>query len=82
MIHVIFLAQLREQLGVSSMDIPAGRIKTLSELKQHLLLQNPAWEPMLSNLKILTAVNYSYVKGDQVLLDGDEVAFFPPVTGG
>jgi sulfur-carrier protein len=82
MIHVIFLAQLREQLGVSAIDIPAGQIKTLSELKKNLLLQNPAWEPMLSNIKILTAVNHSYVKGDQALMDGDEVAFFPPVTGG
>ena len=82
MIHFIFLAQLREKLGVSSMDIPAEQIKTLSELKKYLLLQNPAWEPVLSNLKILTAVNHSYVKGDEALLDGDEVAFFPPVTGG
>jgi molybdopterin synthase sulfur carrier subunit len=82
MIHVIFLAQLREQLGVSAIDIPAEQIKTLSELKNHLLLQNPAWEPTLSNIKILTAVNHAYVKGDQPLLDGDEVAFFPPVTGG
>lgn len=82
MIHVVFLAQLREQLGVAATDIPAEQIKTLNELKDYLLLQNPSWEPVLSNTKILAAVNHAYVKGDSALRDGDEVAFFPPVTGG
>jgi sulfur-carrier protein len=82
MIHVVFLAQLREQLGVSAMDVAAGQIKNLDELKAHLSLQGPSWGAVLSNTKLLTAVNHAYVKGNQILADGDEVAFFPPVTGG
>ncbi len=82
MIRVIFLAQLREQLGTADLDIPAGQIKTLADLKQYLFLQNASWESVLSNTRLLTAVNHAYVKGDQALVDGDEVAFFPPVSGG
>lgn len=82
MIHIVFLAQLREQLGVAKLDIPVGQIQTLSDLKNYLLLQNSSWESALSNTKLLTAVNHAYVKGDHALIDGDEVAFFPPVTGG
>ncbi len=82
MIHVVFFAQLREQLGVAKMDISAGQIKTLADLKKYLLVQNSSWERALSNSRLLTAVNHAYVKGDHVLVDGDEVAFFPPVSGG
>lgn len=82
MIHVVFLAQLREQLGTAAIDVPIAQSKTLSDLKRYLLLQNPSWEAVLSNNKILTAVNHAYVRGEYALSDGDEVAFFPPVTGG
>lgn len=82
MIRVVFFAQLREQLGSAKLDVPAGQIHTLSDLKKHLLSQHSSWESALTNTKLLTAVNHAYVKGDHALVDGDEVAFFPPVTGG
>lgn len=82
MIRVVFLAQLREQLGVAATDVSPVLIHTMDELKSHLLHQNPSWQGALSNPKILTAVNHEYVKGNPELHDGDEVAFFPPVTGG
>lgn len=82
MIRVIFLAQLREQLGIAELDVSSEHVKSLDELKQQLVLQNPSWESTLLNSKVLTAVNHAYTKGNQTLVDGDEVAFFPPVTGG
>ncbi len=82
MIRVVFLAQLREQLGVAELDVSNTQIKTLDELKHQLVLLNPLWETKLLNSKILTAINHAYAKGNQPLVDGDEVAFFPPVTGG
>jgi sulfur-carrier protein len=82
MIRVVFLAQLREQFGVAELDVSSAQINTLDELKHQLVLQNPSWETKLLNSKILAAINHAYAKGNQPLVDGDEVAFFPPVTGG
>jgi molybdopterin synthase sulfur carrier subunit len=82
MIRVIFLAQLREQLGVSEIELSSAPIKTLDDLKKQLVIQSPKWEAALLNTKVLAAVNHAYAKGHQPLADGDEVAFFPPVTGG
>lgn len=82
MIRVLFFARLREELGVSSLDIPAGEVKTLEELKHYLYNEHPDWADYLIDTKILSAVNQVYVKENIDLVDGDEVAFFPPVTGG
>ena len=82
MIHIVFLAQLREQLGIATMDVPIADVETVEQLKNHLVSQNPSWEIPLLNARVLVAVNHTYAKSDQVLVDGDEVAFFPPVTGG
>lgn len=82
MIHVVFLAQLREQLGISALDVPHTEAKTINELKEYLMEKNPFWQTALSNMKLLVAVNHAYAKNNASLVDGDEVAFFPPVTGG
>jgi molybdopterin synthase sulfur carrier subunit len=42
----------------------------------------PAWGDVLTEDNIIRAVNQSVVEEDAVLSDGDEVAYFPPVTGG
>jgi molybdopterin synthase sulfur carrier subunit len=82
MIRVLFLAQLREQLGTAELQIAAGGVGSISALKQHLVTANPEWERFLSNSKLLVAVNQQYAKADVAIKSGDEVAFFPPVTGG
>lgn len=82
MIRVLFLAQLREQLGVASLDVAVDNIKTVGELKSYLLSLNPEWAAYLADAKLLTAINHTYAKENAFLQDGDEVAFFPPVTGG
>jgi len=82
MIRVVFLAQLREQLKTAELQIPAGHIDSIASLKQYLVMENPGWEKFLSNGKLLVAVNHGYAKGDAAIKSGDEVAFFPPVTGG
>ena len=82
MIRVIFLAQLREQLGIQSMDVVCDQAKTLNDLKKNILLKNPSWSAAFNSPNLLVAVNHAYVKSNTELKDGDEVAFFPPVTGG
>lgn len=77
-VTIKYFASLRERLGRSedNLEIENGNI-TVSEL----------WEKLAGNHRnlpdnILTAINMEYVKPDAKVKDGDEVAFFPPVTGG
>lgn len=82
MIKVLFFAQLREQLRCGEVNLDQGNVQTVAQLLEHLILLHPHWSEFLANKKLLVAVNKVLVKGSQVLQSGDEVAFFPPVTGG
>jgi molybdopterin converting factor subunit 1 len=83
-IKVLFFARIREQLGLSSMDLDYSEsVSTLGGLQQHLVAQGGAqWEEVLAAENVLRAVNQEEASLGQQLSDGDEVAFFPPVTGG
>ena len=83
-VTVLFFASLREQLGVSreELELPA-RIATLGSLRAHLLARGGAWSTVLAEGKLLRmAVNQDMAKPATAIKGGDEVAFFPPVTGG
>jgi molybdopterin synthase sulfur carrier subunit len=82
MIRVLFFAQLREQLQCDGLTIEFTMPISVSELREELIQKNPHWNDFLSNEKLLFAVNQTLVKSNQLIADGDEVAFFPPVTGG
>ena len=83
MIHLRFFASLRETLGVGEeqLELPAG-INNLSELSDWLEKRGPLWKDALSDRRLHIAVNQEIVKQDAAIRDGDEVAWFPPVTGG
>jgi molybdopterin synthase sulfur carrier subunit len=79
-----FFASLREALGVSqeSITIP-GSVKTISDLRTHLIERGSPWSEVLADGKVLRcALNQYMVDANTPLQDGAEVAFFPPVTGG
>lgn len=81
MIQVVFFASVREQLGVDQLrwDAKASDVEgLLSELKA----QGEPWLKALSQAGLLVAVNQEMSALDAQITDGDEVAFFPPVTGG
>jgi len=82
MIKIVFFAALREQLGCQETSFPCTDITTINQLKKVLVKQNPAWEVHFENKALLSAVNHDMVDGEYTLKSGDEVAFFPPVTGG
>lgn len=82
MIRIVFLAQLREQLGCAGIEIDSTEVSSISELKQYLLGRYPEWSEFLEQKKLLIALNHEYARSDLPLVSGDEVAFFPPVTGG
>ena len=82
MIRVLFFAQLREQLGCEELALALPEPLSISQLRQSLVEQHPHWAVFLGSDKLLFAVNQTMAKASQLLTDGDEVAFFPPVTGG
>ena len=84
MITVLYLARLREALGKASEQIalPAD-VRDLEALRAMLHSRGGAWADELAGSKpVRAAVNQDMARGDTPIRDGDEIAFFPPVTGG
>ncbi|MGC9421613.1 MULTISPECIES: molybdopterin synthase sulfur carrier subunit [Vibrio] len=81
MIKVLFFAQTRELLGCDQIELEA-RFETVEALRHYLSQQEGKWPLALQADKLLAAVNQSIVPMMHPLQSGDEVAFFPPVTGG
>ena len=82
MIKVVFFAALREQLKCSELSISSANIETVADIKQQLSDKSAQWQQVLNNGSLLSAVNHDMVDGLHRVTSGDEVAFFPPVTGG
>jgi molybdopterin synthase catalytic subunit len=79
-VKVRLFATLRQQAGWAEQTVSAPDGCTLGELMA-LLSQN--WPNLtLIGRTIYAAVNQNYAKSDRVLVNGDEVAIFPPVSGG
>lgn len=74
-IKVRYFASLREQIGREEEDMDSAGIKTAADV-----WDQASSEPMPVNT--LVAINMEYGKSWDLVNDGDEVAFFPPVTGG
>ncbi|MCG3810690.1 molybdopterin synthase sulfur carrier subunit [Photobacterium damselae] len=81
MITVLFFAQVKELVGQSQIDVEAS-VNSAEELRQQLALRGDKWQLALESGKLLVAVNQTICPLDTEIKDGDEVAFFPPVTGG
>jgi molybdopterin synthase sulfur carrier subunit len=84
MVTVLYFARLREALGTASEQIalPAA-VRDLEGLRALLVARGGAWEKELApGRPVRAAVNQAMAVGDVPVADGDEVAFFPPVTGG
>lgn len=83
-LHLRFFASIREGLGVAHEDIEIpSSVQTIADLRTLLSSRGAPWSNTLSQEKVLRcALNQQMVNSDTKLLDGAEVAFFPPVTGG
>jgi molybdopterin synthase sulfur carrier subunit len=82
-VKVLYFASLREALGAAGeeMALPAG-VATMGALRDHLAARGGAWLALTQTKNLRCAVNQRMVGFDAAVADGDEVAFFPPVTGG
>ena len=83
MIKLLYFASLRERLGIGAepLELPTG-IATVAALRDHLAQRGDVWEALTTMRNLRVAVNQTMVGFDAQLKSGDEVAFFPPVTGG
>ncbi|EPF0314779.1 molybdopterin synthase sulfur carrier subunit [Enterobacter chuandaensis] len=81
MIKVLFFAQVRELVNTDSLTLDAP-FENVAALCAHLAAQSDRWALALDEGKLLAAVNQTLVEFTHPLAEGDEVAFFPPVTGG
>ncbi len=75
-IKVKFFARMRDEAGRSDGEVEYVKGMSTADL----------WSKLVKDVdypeSVMLAVNMEYVSGEVVLNDGDEVAFFPPVTGG
>ena len=83
-INIVYFAKLRDSLKISGeeVNVPAN-ICRIEDLMLWLSQRGKQWEvEFTGNQQLRAAVNLLLVKPDASIKNGDEVAFFPPVTGG
>ena len=82
-VRILFFAGLREALGVASesLVLPVG-VGSVGALRDLLAARGEHWAALATTKNLRAAVNQQMVGLDAPLRPGDEVAFFPPVTGG
>ena len=83
-VKLLFFASLREQLGVAQEDLEIPKeVDSLEKLKQHLKSRGGAFEKAFGGKALVRgAINQEIAAPAARVKAGDEVAFFPPVTGG
>ncbi len=82
--NILYFSWIREKVGVPHQDVtlPDG-VRTVGQLMTWLMENDDHCAAALAEQKaVRVAVNQEHVGFDHVLNDSDEVAFFPPVTGG
>ena len=81
---ILYFAWLREQIGTARQELPLPQgVATVAGLIAHLAAQSPAHEAAFApNRKVRCAVNQEFATPDTAIHPGDEIGFFPPVTGG
>ena len=84
MIEILYFAWVRSHIGVESerLALPPD-IRTVEELMRYLSQRSPGHAKAFADPSLVrAAINLDQVDPDATIRDGDEVAFFPPMTGG
>ena len=84
MLKILYFAHLREQLGRECDDLVLpDEVANVAELIEFLKNTDPVVNDIFeSTPKILVAINQVVVSRDSEVTQNDEIAFFPPMTGG
>lgn len=79
-VTVKFFASYRDEVGEDEVQVRLGRGETVGDLLKTLHARLPRWRAY--GHAPMVARNLEYVTAEEVLCDGDEIALFPPVSGG
>lgn len=82
MITCVFFASVREAMGEDRVELESRGAETVADLLERLRAEDPRFREALTRENLLFAVNQTMVDANTGVTDGDEIAFFPPVTGG
>ena len=81
MIRVQYFARYREVLGIDGEQLQRAALSNLEQLREHLQSRGGVWQ-VLAEQNLMCARNQELCSRDTEIADGDEIAFFPTVTGG
>ena len=81
---LLYFAWLKAKTGIAEEEVdPPAEVATVGDLLAWLKGRGPGYAEALSDIQIVrVAVNQEYADPDHPVQPGDEVALFPPVTGG
>jgi len=84
MITILYFASLREQLNKASEQLECpGAVSSVGELRKWLCERGSPWSQVLdTDALVMMSINHEMADPGSEINDGDEIAFFPPVTGG
>ncbi len=83
MVKVLYFARLRDQLDCAEEQVTLQDSRnSVAELRQQLAARGEPWLSAMQDENLLVAVNQVIATPDVMVNAGDEVGFFPPVTGG
>lgn len=83
MFSIHYFASVREELGSAGETIDTSeQISTVADLIAVLSARGGAWTLLADRNRVLVAVDQAVADRDQVLAGNEEIAFFPPMTGG
>ena len=82
--RILYFAWLRDRVGKTDEEVdPPAEVTTVAQLIDWLAQQSSGHKEAFSNRAVVRcALNQEYVKVDETFSRDDEIAFFPPVTGG
>lgn len=81
MLNILFFAQTRELIGIDAIQLEDD-FATAEAVREHLAKKSDKWALALEKGKLLVAINQTLMPLESAVKNGDEIAFFPPVTGG
>jgi molybdopterin synthase sulfur carrier subunit len=81
-LRILYFAALREAVGCAREDLAADGVATVGDVIATLAARGGAWQALAQTRNLRAAVNQVMATATTPVADGDELAFFPPVTGG